>query len=409
MLREVRRVQANCIGRLCPSAWAAKALRAVPQHCAQKAALDSSHRSWGSVLYSYCCIFGFGMMEESLRTTTPGHLRKTVGWLGNTIRRLSLSMVLSVVFHITLIALVILALIHMRETRPQESPGITVSLVDLGQLQDDPARPASTQNNRQEGMEPGTPSLAEEAKKQMQRETEQKFKNTSERISADAERVAKEDVDRILAEREADYARKHAEMKAKVAGLLKASATEASEAAKQATKQAAEIREALAGSFYGVAPGKARRIIYVVDHSSSMQDAFSEVQLELKRTVSSMTEKKFFDVIFFTHNDYQEMPARALLRASKAHKNAAHRFIDSIKPGGGTDPTRALDRAFKLRPDLIYLLTDGQFDSSIVDHIRALNKKGRVTVNTICFRSRVGEDILRLIAAQNSGRYRFVK
>ena len=40
-------------------------------------------------------------------------------------------------------------------------------------------------------MEPGTLSLAEEAEKQMQREAEQKFKDTSERIAADAEKLAK--------------------------------------------------------------------------------------------------------------------------------------------------------------------------------------------------------------------------
>lgn len=348
-------------------------------------------------------------MKESLQETVPGHLRRTVGWLGNTVRRISLSMVLSVVFHVIVIALVILALMYMKETRPQEPPGITVSLVNLDQLQDDPAQLASTGENRPRGVEPGTPSLAEDAERQMQREDEQKIKDTSERITADAEKVAKEHVDKVLADREANYARRHAEMKDKVAGLLKASATEASEAAKQAAKQAAEIKEALAGSFYGVAPGKARRIIYVVDHSSSMSDFFASVQLELKRAVSSLTKKKYFHVIFFSGGVYREIPARAILRASKPHKNAAYNFIDSITLGGGTDPKAALVRAFELKPDLIYLLTDGQFDASVVDHIRALNKRGKVTVNTICFRSRTGEDILRLIAAQNSGRYRFVK
>ena len=314
-------------------------------------------------------------------------------------------MVLSVACHITLVVLIALVLMYMREARPQESPGITVSLVDFAQMQDDPAEPASTQDNRQEEMELGTPSLADEAKKQMQRETEQKFKDTSERIAADAEKGAKEDVDRVLAEREADYARKHTEMKDKVAGLVKSSATEASESA----KQAAEIREALAGSFYGVATGQARSIIYVIDHSSSMHGAFSGVQLELKRTISSLTEKKFFDVVFFTSGKYQEMPTRRLTRASRVHKEMAWKFIDTIGAAGGTNPKLALDRAFKLKPDLIYLLTDGQFDPSVVDHIRALNKRGKVTVNTICFGSDAGEDILKLIAAQNSGRYRFVK
>lgn len=147
----------------------------------------------------------------------------------------------------------------------------------------------------------------------------------------------------------------------------------------------------------------------MVDHSSSMEAAFSGVQLELKLSVLSLTEKKFFNIIFFTDGQFQEMPARAILRASRAHKNAARNFIDNIKLGGGTDPKLALDRAFELRPQLIYLLTDGQFDPSVVDHIRALNKRGKTTVNTICFGNRQGEDILKSIASQNSGQYQFVK
>ena len=356
-------------------------------------------------------------MKESLQKTTPGHLRRTVGWLGNAIRRLSLSMILSIVFHLAVVSLVALSLMYTRDNPSPGASGVTVNLVDFDDLSDTSAEPVATGGNMAEATELGVPSLAEDLEQQMQRDTEHQFEDTSEKIVSNAERLARDEAARSMAEREADYAREQAAQIDKVAGLVDASTQEASKTVKQAgelkesLERAAKLRkEAMAGSFYGVAPGKAGRIIYVVDHSSSMEDAFGGVQLELKRTVSSMTEKKFFHLIFFTDGQFQEMPARTILRASKAHKNAAKRFIDSIKPGGGTDPKLALDRAFKLRPDLIYLLTDGQFDEDVVTYVQRLNNKGRkVTVNTICFGYHQGEDVLKSIATQNSGKYRFIK
>ena len=355
-------------------------------------------------------------MDEDIQKTTPGYFRRTVGWLGSAARRLSLSIVLSIVFHLAVVSLVALLLMYMRDNPSQGASGMTVNLVGFDDLPYAPTEPVAAGGSLTEATELGVSSLAEDVEKQMQRETEHLFEQNFDEIASAARRLTRDEADMSMAEREADYARKQAANKDKVAGLVDASTQGASKAAKQAAElresieRAAKLRmESLAGSFYGLAPGKAQRIIYVVDHSSSMEAAFSGVQLELKLSVLSLTEKKFFNIIFFTDGQFQEMPARAILRASRAHKNAARNFIDNIKLGGGTDPKLALDRAFELRPQLIYLLTDGQFDPSVVDHIRALNKRGKTTVNTICFGNRQGEDILKSIASQNSGQYQFVK
>jgi len=83
-------------------------------------------------------------------------------------------------------------------------------------------------------------------------------------------------------------------------------------------------------------------------------------------------------------------------------------FIDDVVAMGETDPSRAIDRAFAVRPDLVYLLTDGEFDRAVIGQIGRLNAGGKVRVHTIGFVYTSGEEVLKEIAAGNGGLYKFV-
>jgi len=153
---------------------------------------------------------------------------------------------------------------------------------------------------------------------------------------------------------------------------------------------------------------EAGRIVYLVDRSGSMTDAFDYVKLELKRSIRELPPHKQFDVIFYAAGPALEMPARRLVSATQASKQRAFEFIDEVVPQGETDPTEGLQRAFAVGPDLIYLLTDGEFDKGVVGQVKALNVGGKVTVNTIGFLYRGPEEVLKRIAAENHGQYKFV-
>jgi hypothetical protein len=102
------------------------------------------------------------------------------------------------------------------------------------------------------------------------------------------------------------------------------------------------------------------------------------------------------------------MPTRRLVSATDRSRQLAFEFIDGVIPQGETDPSKALERAFACQPDLIYLLTDGEFDKAIVDLVRRLNVGGKVRVYTIGFLYNPKGDVLRAIAEQNGGEYKFV-
>jgi len=158
--------------------------------------------------------------------------------------------------------------------------------------------------------------------------------------------------------------------------------------------------------------GDIRKIVFVVDRSGSMTDSIDYVKEELKRSIGDLAEEKEFHVLFYSSGPCVEMPTRRLVNATERNKAFAYEFIDGIIAQGGTDPSDALRRAFAVRPDVIYLLTDGEFDRAIVGLVRGLNAGGRVRVHTIGFLytwpGTSAEGVLKQIAAENGGNYKFV-
>jgi hypothetical protein len=157
---------------------------------------------------------------------------------------------------------------------------------------------------------------------------------------------------------------------------------------------------------------EARKIVYVVDRSGSMTDSIEYVKAELKRSVRELGEEKEFHVIFSSSGPCVEMPTRRLVNATERNKQFAYEFIDGVIAQSETDPSDALRRAFAVRPEVVYLLTDGEFDRAIVDLVRSLNTGGKVRVNTIGFLytqpGTSAETVLKQIAAENGGNYKFV-
>ena len=162
------------------------------------------------------------------------------------------------------------------------------------------------------------------------------------------------------------------------------------------------------GSGFFGAGGEARKIVYVVDRSGSMTDSIDYVKFELKRSIGELGEEKEFHVIFYSSGPPVEMPTRRLVNATDRNKQLAFEFIDGVIPQGETDPSKALERAFDVKPELIYLLTDGEFDKAIVGLVKKQNAGGQVTVHTIGFLYRMGEQVLKQIAEENEGNYKFV-
>ncbi len=163
-----------------------------------------------------------------------------------------------------------------------------------------------------------------------------------------------------------------------------------------------------APSFFGQRVQGARRIVYVVDRSGSMTDTFGYVRDELKRSISKLRRSQKFHVIFFSSGMPVENPPRRLVSAIQAQKQQFFSFLDTIYSEGGTHPEPALVRAFEVDPDLVYFLTDGEFNPSLLDKLDKINRNRSVRIFTIAYFDRRGAELLEKIAREHRGEFTFV-
>lgn len=164
--------------------------------------------------------------------------------------------------------------------------------------------------------------------------------------------------------------------------------------------------------FFGT-KGTGNSVVYVVDISSSMITAnrYQTAVEEILSSLDRLTKLQRFFVVFFNEKEiplHGNYSARKLLVATPATKNRARKWIQNeLGPGGGTNPIPALERALRMRPDIIYLMTDGDIPPQTRDFLAQDNKK-RIVIHTIAFQNIAGQKILKEIAADHGGTFRFV-
>jgi hypothetical protein len=163
--------------------------------------------------------------------------------------------------------------------------------------------------------------------------------------------------------------------------------------------------------------GNAKRIAFVCDASGSMLNKFSTLRRELSNTVQGLRAIQSFSIVFFQEQSFKALDANSLVMATPENKLKATNFLeDKIVPRGETNPIPGLETAFKQKPELIYILTDGDFpdNNAVIKKIAELNRDHKVKVNTIAFVGASDTDtafmaVLKKIAEENGGVYKYVK
>jgi hypothetical protein len=72
---------------------------------------------------------------------------------------------------------------------------------------------------------------------------------------------------------------------------------------------------------------------------------------------------------------------------------------------------QAFNRAFALKPELIYFLTDGKFGDGLISKVNQMNRDKKVHINTIAFVTEepAYKQQLEQLAKENGGSYKFVR
>ncbi len=176
-----------------------------------------------------------------------------------------------------------------------------------------------------------------------------------------------------------------------------------------------EVAGEAAAEFFGIG-GYGQSFVYVVDCSDSMNEGgkFERAVYELLQSIEQLSGDQRYFVIFYNDDAYP-MDADQPVPANEEEFARTRQWVSFVRPNGGTHPLPALLLALSLRPDAIYFLSDGQFDRSAIHELRMRNRPNnrlklrQIPIHTIALVDHATEGLMRTIARNSGGKFRFVK
>ncbi len=165
---------------------------------------------------------------------------------------------------------------------------------------------------------------------------------------------------------------------------------------------------------------KGSKFVFVFDHSGSMGDPdnkpLNRAKEELTKAIDQLDAAQQFYIVFYNHEQRLfriDATGGKLIFGTDTNKKLAGKFIDSIRAEGGTKHADALALALKMRPDVIFQLTDGDppddITSDELERLKRLNGSG-TTINVIQISPKVEGEHNRLeeLAKSTGGEHRYV-
>ncbi|MCH2181478.1 MAG: hypothetical protein MK108_05685 [Mariniblastus sp.] len=174
--------------------------------------------------------------------------------------------------------------------------------------------------------------------------------------------------------------------------------------------------------FFGV-KGKGSRFVFIIDCSGSMDEyrRWRRAVRELKTSINNLMEpQKFLVLLYNSYTVAMNNQDARLVIANRENQTIAINWIGKQTPFGNTYVATSLKTAFELRPDAIFLLSDGEFDDlalvkTVLQHYNGSGGNASqvaslgspldrmIPVHTISLGGKAGAWTMRQIAEQNQG------
>jgi hypothetical protein len=170
-------------------------------------------------------------------------------------------------------------------------------------------------------------------------------------------------------------------------------------------------------SVFGL-PGEGYKFVYVFDRSGSMggggRSTLSAAKSELLKSLDSLGDTHQFQIIFYNEEpDIMKIAGgNRLVFGTEQNKTLARRFVGGITADGSTHHEEALLMALRLKPDVIFFLTDADEPALTPNQLRRIRQMcdGVTSINAIEFGlgpSLGAENFLSRLARENGGRYAY--
>jgi len=159
--------------------------------------------------------------------------------------------------------------------------------------------------------------------------------------------------------------------------------------------------------------------------SGQIKKSLTKLQKAKKKiipVINGFTEDNYFTIIIFENN--VKLWKKEMVQATKFNKTRAVAYLKTLKSGGGTNISDALEEAFilagngasdaakKLNVETIFLLTDGQptagkhtNTNDILNKVSEWNSLKKVKVHAVGLGDNHDKEFMRKMAEQNNGIY----
>lgn len=166
------------------------------------------------------------------------------------------------------------------------------------------------------------------------------------------------------------------------------------------------------------------RFVFIIDASGSMSEGFlwQRAIRELVRSLGKLTEKQEAMVLLYNSHTFPMFntpPERLkMLPVTLEFRKALVRWLRNQIPNGRTMPAHAISYGLSLKPDAIFLLSDGKLNDNSFEVLAEENPPKdsesdtprKVPVHTISLGpNEIGVQLMKLIADNNNGQFRRVK
>ncbi len=169
-------------------------------------------------------------------------------------------------------------------------------------------------------------------------------------------------------------------------------------------------------SFYGIVT-TSQRVLFVVDISFSMDHTATAggksklhiAKEQLASALADLPDEALVDIIVYSES-YAAWQGSVVTLGKQRKKAAA--FIASLRANGTTNIADAVDKAFGMDVDTVFLLSDGDPNRGRITDLSALlrellerNEEARFVFHTIGIGDAAGSSFLKALASQTGGRY----
>ena len=168
-------------------------------------------------------------------------------------------------------------------------------------------------------------------------------------------------------------------------------------------------------SLFGGPSAAGRSFVFVIDRSASMGSsglgAIQAAAEELAAQLHQLTDKQTFQVVAYNQSAVYSTD-RELIPATSDNQQKLVRFISDQAAYGETEHLRGLIAALRLKPEVIYLFTDGDPQLNLSD-LRLIREQaaGRTSIHCVHFgrgRPTGSQHSFERLADENRGSYLYV-